>query len=500
MANGRGMALIPTLTISLVALLLGFSAMYVSEMGYRSISAEARWQILEKVATGQLKSFASQIVSGTRQCGTTTSGSISGVNFNVVSTGASGSCFIWSSASMNGSRVTKVAIVTQSVPTDYGAAVFRKLGNFSIDGSSSISSCDANCPTHALISGNELNNSPAENQVSVCPNNPIGVTALVDPYIVNKNLENRDLTNVLFKNIQNRTEMLSMFSQQFKVKFNNGRPTEVDNPECKPSFNINNCEAKSSNIKCECSGNNCKVDLTWNSSQGKYVGTIGGSNVSCGSIDLGQNATVTFDDFTGGGVIGANQIKISGDINKPPKDKDDASSPNLTVIARNQITDEAKAVVVNVNMFSQNFTFDNNGLEIRGGIIYSGGAGNGNLNINLNSNSYIGSSNNPTLIISDNNINIQRNGNAEINGVVFVTSANNNFSIGSGNGTFALNGMVMSNSNNNNNNGNISGNFSINFNRGIIEKLADRYNFINPPKCGSASARNSIIQTMTTVY
>lgn len=64
--NQRGMALIPALTISLAVFLLGFAAMYISEMGYRSISAEARWQMLEKVATGQAKKFAVDVINGTK--------------------------------------------------------------------------------------------------------------------------------------------------------------------------------------------------------------------------------------------------------------------------------------------------------------------------------------------------------------------------------------------------------------------------------------------------
>lgn len=497
-ANSRGMALIPTLTISLVALLLGFAAMYISEMGYRSISAEARWQMLEKVATGQAKVFANKIINGTEQCGTTTSGNLNGVNFNIVSIGAGGSCFIWSSATVGSSRVTKVTILSLysstplEPPADYGAAVFRDLKNFSLSGSASITSCDSQCQTSALITGNSLSNLHPEDQVSSCQNNPKGITALVDPYVVNADLREKDLTEVFFKDLKNRVQMLDRFSDEFKVIFSNGTPVGVKNPDCIPGFNVNNCTASGSKITCD----NEQIDLTWNGSF--YVGKIGNAGVSCWSIDFGQNAKVTFQGFTGGGTVGANEIEFSGNV----------YGQDLTVIARNNIYDNQDGIKIsNVNMFAQNYDFNDNRLVIEGGIIYSGGAGNGNLNLNLNSNSQIGTSTNPTLIISDNNINIQRNGDASMNGVVFVTSENNNFSIGSGNGNFAINGMVMSNSLKNNN-GSISGNFSINFNRGIILKLAERYTFVNQPKCGSSTGtgnntntyRYNLIQTMTTVY
>lgn len=495
--NSRGMALIPTLTISLVALLLGFSAMYISEMGYRSISAEAKWQMLEKAATSKIKEFGLDISRGTRACGESVIYTVDSIRVDVASTLAGGSCFIWSSATLGSSRVTKVGVMTQGVPNDYAAAVFRELDNLSIQSSASISSCDVNCPVSALITGNDLTKENLLSEAIVkegCLNNPKGIVALVDPYQVSPNLLNADLTNTVFKNLQNRNDLLSKFTQLFNVKFNNGKPDGVNNPECTPNFNINNCNASGSKLTCECSGNSCRVDLTWNSSTGKYSGKIDNNNVSCGSIELGQNATITLSGFNGGGVIGANQIKLSGDINNT------TNPPSLTLIARNETTDESNNInIKNVNIFSQNYTLNNSNFVVEGGVLYSGGAGNGNFNIDLNSGASLGTISNPVLIISDNNMNIQRNGNAEINGIVFLTSSNNNLNIGSGNGNFSINGTLVSNSTSNNS-ANISGNFSINFDRTVINNLANKFDFINPPKCGSQSIKVPFIQTIITVY
>ncbi|MCX7738184.1 MAG: hypothetical protein N2Z80_02045 [Hydrogenothermaceae bacterium] len=501
MVKERGIALVPTLMVSLVTLLFGFSAMYISEMAYRSISAEARWQILEKAATSEIKKFGLDLVTGKKSCSDSNEYKLNSVNVEVRSISAGGSCFIWLSTTLRDSRVTKVGLIplTQSVPTDYGAAVFKSLTNFTLGGSGAFASCDSSCSVPSIITGKGPQNPPSGTRVTTCPNNPKGIVALVDPpYQVNRNLSDMDLTSVVFKNLQNRNDMLNTFTRVFNVNFSNGKPEGVNNPECRPDFNINNCIASGSRLTCECSGSSCRVDLTWNSSIGKYTGRIGSSTgVSCGSIDLGQNSTVAISGFTGGGIIGANQINFSGNINNT------SNPPTLTLIARNQITDGSNNInIKNVNMFSQNYTLDNNNLQIEGGVIYSGGAGNGNININLNSNSSLGSTNNPVLIVSDNNINLGRNGNAEINGLIFATSSNNNFNLGSGNGNFSINGAIFSNSTNNN--VNVSGNFSVNFSKTIIENLANKYQeFINPPKCGSQNTQStsaSLIQTLITVY
>lgn len=97
---------------------------------------------------------------------------------------------------------------------------------------------------------------------------------------------------------------------------------------------------------------------------------------------------------------------------------------------------------------------------------------------------------------------ISRNGTAKIHGLIFATSNNRAFSIGSGNGTFEINGMVVVNSkgDNANNSINISGNFEIWFNSEVIRNLSNKFEFVKPPLCANVTAGVPFIQTKTTTY
>ncbi len=187
-------------------------------------------------------------------------------------------------------------------------------------------------------------------------------------------------------------------------------------------------------------------------------------------------------------MISANNVDIAGDV---------IPSTQLTIIAKNQLQDISNGYSLeDVNIFAKNITIDNRKILILGGILYSGGKGQGNFNINLNSNSEIGTQDNPTLIISDNNINISRNGNAAIYGLVFVNDANNNFSL-AGSGTFDIYGSVVSNSRNNNSI-NITGNFEIHFDSNVLKNLTNKWSSLMRPISCSSSSSNMLIPLITT--
>ncbi len=515
----KGFALATVLILGVALFVMGLGAMYMSEMGFRSVYSEQRWHMGEKAANYGIMQ-AVQKLNNTDCSGAGGSYQVNGFNVQVQTVSAGGACFIWSSATNGSSKIVKVGVlVVGNAPSDYGAAVFRNLSNLSMSGSAAIVSCDTSCRTSALITGNNLQSPPQENLVTTCPNNPKGVTALVDPYVVVSELLNRNLTSSIFNGPTDRNGLIQTLSSNFGVSFNNGTPNgivgtytpitnqngQIDttkvNSQNPPTYDVcnalyNNCSASGNTITCS---GNTNLNFVWNGTG--YDVQISGGNTSglpknttvarCSKIDFGQNATITFNGFTGGGVIAGNQINFNGSV---------SASGSLTLVARNEVEDQSNNITIsNVNLFAQNIDLDNNGLQWNGGVLYSGGAGVGNFDIDLNSNSQLGSPQNPVLIISDNNIEIERNGNASINGIVYATEANNNLSV-SGNGTFQLNGMLVSNSTNNNN-ANISGNFQIVFNANIISTLAQKYSFINPPKCaGTPSVAVPFIQTKTTVY
>ncbi len=528
----KGFALATTLVLGVAILVMGIAGMFVSEMGFRSISSEQAWHRAEKAANAGLQTVSERIIQRNFNCGDVANFNFNGANVEVrtLSDNNRGHCFLWARATIgNNTNVVKVAILSMGNPAeDFGALTFKQACNLNIGGSGAITSCDADCRTPAVVIGKfdddkrcGQRNLPRPDPVTTCPNNPKGITALVNPVVFNEELPNRDLTSTVFDNINNRTELLNMLSNQFRVSFNNGTPTgitgtitqisdqngqllsQVINIVNPPNYDVcraeyNNCTASGNTINCS---GNTNLRFVWDGSrylvQPQNNITIGGVNITagttvatCSAVDLGQNATLNINSFNGGGPIAANQINLNGNVS------------NVTLIARNQLQDNSNNITVqNVNVFAQNISFDNNGLKWEGGLLYSGGAGNGNFNIDLRGNSYLGSQTNPVLLITDNNMNIQRNGNASINGLVFATDANNNLNIGAGNGNFSLNGAIVSNSNSRDNNVDIKGNFSINFDRTVLENLRNKFGFLKPPPCStSASVRMPFIQTKMTVY
>lgn len=561
MANNRGMALIPTLTISLVALLLGFSAMYVSEMGYRSISAEARWQMLEKIATGQAKKFVADVIGGSKQCGNTVSGSLNGVSYNVVSVKAGDSCFIWSSATVGNSRVTKVAYFPL-MSSNYGAVMFKNPGNLNISGNAYISGCESGCSQHAMMGGDYPQNYPNggnnfDKLPGSCDSNEELRSQVTPAYKKDENLKNRDFVNEFF-NLNGKSSLEERLTELYKVKFNNnGEPTGIDGPQCYTSsievassnftsytgginifgtdvitlnnYNPNNCYATGKNITCECSGNSnvrnynitcVKMNFIWNENEKKYeykldlrlVGNLINLSITglpvgnCQAINLGQNTNLyigkssqnDYSEFEGGGTVYSGQVYLEGN-----------SKNNLNIIVYNQVQDSRNNIEIeNMNIFTKNISLSKENTTILNSFIYSGGKGSGNINISLKGNSQIGSQDKPTMIISDNNIAIDLNGNAKVYGFIFETHQSNNLSV-TLNGNSAIEGAVISNTTENrNSNISLSGSSYIKFNKNVLDNLKEKYTdrdsnsvLLKGISCGSSVNRKSILtQTMITVY
>jgi hypothetical protein len=484
----KGFALITVLIFFLVLLILGVGGAVITQMGYFSIGSEAKYVIAEKRANKALISvLESGICTGNQE---------TGVKVIAIKDLGNNYCFVWAEGRYLGAKVIKTSIFPLKA-SNWSAAIYRNLNNLSgIGGNSAIVGYDSpentctdpnSCIAPALITGNLLN---PEDLVIACNTNPnnlgSGLISTVTPYVNDETLLQTDLTSKLF-NAENRNQLLQSLSNNFKVKFENGIPKGLVDPE--KELNVNSCTASGNTITCG-TGSNPDI-FTWDSTKGVYVYNKDHNEYL--RIDFGQNAQITFgSNFSGGGYITGNNITFSGSVNP---------TSSLVLVARNQITISQNNINISKTfMFSQNYNIDAKNLTIGNGIIYSGGAGVGNLNINVNSGTQLGTSANPILIISDNNINIGRNGNADIWGAIFVTEANNNFNVGYGNGDFKIHGVLISNSLNNNNI-NLSGNFEIRFNFKVLERLYTNLNQLNfsllhSPICGASKKKLFITTTM----
>lgn len=474
-----GFALVSVLLVLLVVFLLSATGMYISKSGYLSQLSQYRYYLAEKASNTGIAVASELVINGTCNDG---SGILGSAVYNFQCRKYGSTYLLYSKGTIGNSRVVKVAAIFSYYSSYLGAGVFRKLDNLSLRGSSAIDACDPNCSVSALVTGNELSQSFSTS--TICTNNNKGVVANgVDPYRYDPTLNSTDLTPYYF-NATDRNDLLNKLSSMFNVKFSDGTPIGINqlDPKCDlSSYNLS-CTASGLALSCTSS-----INATWS---GSYytVNLPNNQIVNCGAIELGQNGYVKFSGFSGGGVISANNVDIAGDV---------IPSTQLTIIAKNQLQDISNGYSLeDVNIFAKNITIDNRKILILGGILYSGGKGQGNFNINLNSNSEIGTQDNPTLIISDNNINISRNGNAAIYGLVFVNDANNNFSL-AGSGTFDIYGSVVSNSRNNNSI-NITGNFEIHFDSNVLKNLTNKWSSLMRPISCSSSSSNMLIPLITT--
>jgi hypothetical protein len=526
MKGEKGFSLVTVLLLTAVIITLGSAAFYVSYYGYNMVSASTKYRIAEARAEyGIMKAFE-YVYTGT-DCSQLSSKTY-GNGITVTTVKAGNNCLIKAVGSFSNAQVAKVAIAGSSSSSNYAAAVMCNLTNLNLGGNSSIESCDNSCPTHALITWNDYSN--RLNNISLnntCKNNNGGLTAYnMDPYKYDPNLCQQSLLSTYFNGLPDRNALFNKMTQLYGVAFDNGKPTglttngasltltDQTNPSnlqnntydlCNFGQNINletvtgsgNTLTASSCYNISGVNIQVKPTFTWDGSKYKvnFVNCNNNSNLStiyCKNVDLGQNTTLNLgSNFSGGGALAANQVNFTGDV---------SPSSSLTLVARNNANMTTNEVnVSNVNIFAQNYNISANNLTVENSLIFGGGGGQ-NININLNSNSKLGTPYNPVLIISDNNINIQRNGNAEINGIVYATSNNNNLNIGSGNGNFNINGMLVSEGQNNNIN--ISGNFTISFYPNIITNVANRFNnLLKPPTCGTVTnLRYSDIITKQTLY
>ncbi|HEV09606.1 MAG TPA: hypothetical protein ENO34_04310, partial [Sulfurihydrogenibium azorense] len=454
MNNEKGFSLITVLVLSAVIFALGSATVFVNYYGNVMINADVKYKVAEKRADYGIMRAFQDILNQNINCGSSPNYG-DGITVNTVQAG--NSCLIKSTGTYAGATVSKVVVINQSkINSKYAAAVMCNLTNLNIEGNGSIESCNSDCRTPALINGvkdNEnINEKIKDIANATCKENNKGLAALMDPYLTDDNFScKQELLSIYFNGVSDRNQLLDRMTSLYGVAFDNGgTPIGLDTTNKKAITITNTTDPKqlnSADVYDVCnfgqnvdigtvevdplrsdtlqasssynvSGLNIKVKPTfvWDSTNKYYNVYMKNadteallSTLKCKAIDLGQNTTLNLGNgFSGGGALAANQVNFTGNVN----------GSNLTLIAKNEVKIERNGIEVsNVNVFSKKYDISNaQNLTVKDSLIFGGGGGQ-NIDIKLNSDSKLGTKDNPVLIISDNNINISRNGNAEINGI-----------------------------------------------------------------------------------
>jgi hypothetical protein len=540
--NNKGFALVSVLVLGFTISLISAAAFLVAKNGFLMTGSEVRYNIAEKTADYGINYYIDGYTANTSpfaddQCNCPDNNyCVCTIKPNPNSKEpvatvriiyTNNTFIIHSTGTYQGAKVVKIAsanTVLKTIPNpnkgkavaNMGAIMMTKITNISGVGtrtSASIAACDSNCPAAAMILGSPL---PQGQQVTIsqCKNNNNGVASNSDsPILIKDGSNGTDLLtpdkiyNTYFNGVSSRNDLFNKFQSMYGIAFNSSNEpigfnssnsiTITDQQSSLPAngssydlcnfggnANVGTVNALGNTITTSSSWNisgvNCQVKPTFVWDGSKYIGTLNcGTSATtfyCNKIDFGWNATLNISNFTGGGGLAAGIINI-GNIN--------GSSP-LTLVGKNQISIASNNINISspVYMFAKNYNIDAINLHINSSSIIASLGSSSNLNISLKGNSNIGTQDNPALIISDNNINLQGNGSNEINGLIFSTGSNNNFNL-SISGNYTINGSIGSASGNNNNI-NVSGNSQINFNSNIIQNLANKFaGLIASPQCGS---------------
>jgi len=420
----KGFAIINALVFCVVLIILGAAIAYITQIGYFSISAEARYQIAEKNANKGLLKAISEIYNGTRICNGTENISFSTgeAQIRFVPDENDQNCFIWIKGIFKNSNIFKIAVIFP-VNSYWGAAVFRKLNSLDIKCHADIISCNETCKTPALITGNNATSNSYFNteycsDEDSCSEGNSDIRALVDePYKISPELLESPsyLTNTVFKNAKDRNDIFNILSQKYGISFSNGTPTGITGQNIWNGTSINTCTAEDTTITCTYT-NGTDITINYNPITGNF--TLGSEEYE--AIDLG-NASLTINSFNGGvgAKIAAGTVEFTGK----------SAVSNLTLVAREKINIynymKATTSIINSNFFAKDYDIFNCHFDYEGGILYSSGSG----YLKLRSDSNIGTSDNPTLIIADNQLDIDGKCWTDIYGLVYITEANPGFGL-----------------------------------------------------------------------
>ncbi len=485
MKKRKGFAIVQALVFCLVFIILGTVIAYITQLGFFSVSAETNYQIAERNAHKGLLSAISEIYNSTPLSNGSKSYFFTRGEAQVkfISDENNNNYFIWSKGTYKSANVVRIAVVhLSSLP--WAPFIARNLNSYT---SGEIISCNATFKTPALITGNNatLNSTFTVGNCSSTAN----VRAFVDqPYQIIPKLLNSPayLTNIVFKNANNRNDIFNILSQKYGVSFNNGTPTGIIGKKVWQPTDIKNCVIyNNSTITCTYT-NGTNVNVSYNSTTGNF--TIGSKEYD--AIDIG-NGNLTVKSFNNTGVvakIAAENIDFTGA----------GEVSNIILVAREKISiynsmGGLYTTIKDSYLFSKNYEIHDCHLVYEGGILYSSGQG----NLWLRADSSIGTPDNPTLIIADNQLNIDGRCHTSINGLVYITEGNPNFGLSMDTkGKFELNGAIISNS---------VANFlsmgccccggSIVFQPQILKILSNKLGFIKPPMSSSKNLSLSLITT-----
>ena len=515
--KNKGFALVSVLVLSTVLLIMGMGGMYMTEMGFRSLSAEQRWHRLEKAANAGIMQVANEIASS-EQCNINRNLSFNGATVEVRTVSAGSGCFIWSRATLGNSRVVKTATLVFG-PTSFNVGVLaaRNLVTLNLNNQSYILSCDDTCQMPAAVTGNELTNLPPRNQVNGCPENPTGLTSTVIPYLYNSKFA-EDLTNLLFRE-NNRYGLFNRLSRIYNIYFDHVGAIQINSSS--NTYRNNWCIVSSPGGNCRTISNDTiscnNVDVKWENGVYRIIrcnncGTSSRCNNSANLyLNTGSTAPLNIQhSFVGNGSIGVNGIiNITSTV---------TTLQNITFITQRPGYYSGSSINITANgatfnnvsiIASDAFNINLTNTTWNGGILFDG---TGDANIAMN-NSNLGTRNNPVLIFNDWNLSIRNSTNSQINGLMYNSAyyysrATTIIDLSSTGGSLDINGMIVMNTTGNNAvNSGSSGRLRIKFDKEVMSNLARLLDYVRTPEefcrdniIGGPIINTPFIQTKTTTY
>ncbi len=625
MVNERGIVLVVVMAITLMVMILGSTAIKMSELGYLAYGSEKRYQIANAAAEYGINIAIKATVdsSSAGWCPSATTGNVStgGVSaaYSYFAVSAGSRCFIQSTGSFGGAKIVKNVVIPAGIAAtaQYGALTMRNGGTLTLGGSAAVVNCSSDCEGPGIMYGGSTTMSVQGGIIddpATCPNNPKGIYG--SPYaVINKDGQHCSVSG---KNIvcPSSAQMDDLVPTVFGGTYN-GHTVDVTNltasnmpaapavpsvlPACRCTSAVTlqstttSCPGVASFAACGgaigfdstvtvqgmpanvtniVSTGNVTISPGWGmtlTNTGIYTTgsanitvepyswglmSLSGSTLSAGGsltlnktdvitdgsrlaaganltmpypgvtrinnseadppvqivaggniqlwteytinkadiVATGANSTITitndhYDDF-----VSHSMIVASGD-NSNVTISGGGMNSNTVVTKGTFSMNGLNANITDTNIFANAVSLTQTNKDIEGGILYSktttSTTGNGN--------GQVGTSDNPTLLLSGGNLNLGHSGTTNFNGMLFSNGAINY----TASGNFNASGAIIGNSTSANNI-NTTGNQSISFSPTILTSLTNRLGAVMKPySCsGSASVNRApyISATKITAY
>ncbi|MBA4416382.1 MAG: hypothetical protein C0392_00500 [Syntrophus sp. (in: bacteria)] len=450
MNNDKGIILVIVLAVSLMVMILGATAIKMSEIGYLAYGSEKRYQVANAAAETGINAGLKYVVDNSA-CPASTSSTLStgGVNasYTYFSITGGSSCFIHAKGSYGNATVVKTAIVPAASSGNWGALVVRS-GTVALGGSGAIINCDTDCSNGgpAIIYKDATTitgTAPSTKLPSACANNEKGPVG--SPATSQNSLLPDDLTSTYFDS----TDITDLES------------------DLRTKYGVDTTSIAALSSSC------------------KYTGTSACDTTSATNIRCGLT-----------------------DINLTTCPKVYIQQANLTIdqsLSSKTIYSGAKVIVsggtTNTNVFANTIYLDVQSANISGGTFFSNSTSSTSSpatnSVYVKSNKQLGSSTDPILFISKGYTKFDSNGGPDIYGLIFTNS--NSIDV---NGNIKFRGSFIDS---NTATMTFSGNAEIQFDKSVLETLKTNLGTIGTalksPTCGvSQSTSSSITKTKIAVY